>query len=360
VLELAINIGLRKADFALTVDKQFSLKGIIGVHGHSGAGKSSLLRVIAGLERHAKGVVTLAGECWQDSDRRYVKPAYERRIGYVFQEPRLFDHMDVAGNLRYATKRAKMASDATLFATIVDSLRLAHLLPRQPSTLSGGEQQRVAIARALLTSPRLLLLDEPLSAVDNQHKGELIALLRKINQQFQIPIIYVSHSTDELATLTDQLLLLRDGSVIAFDDTARLMSRLDLVEMSSSREAGSVIEARVKGYDEEFQLTQLSIESSVCWVPGQVGKEETAVRLRIHARDVAVALERPKGLSIRNILPATLSAIEMGGAAHADVLGVVGNQMIRARLTRASVHELKLEVGQSIYLLIKAASVEAD
>ena len=357
--ELSIDIHLRKGEFVLALQQNIQLQGIVGVYGHSGAGKSSLLRVIAGLECNASGTLTLGEQCWQASSRHHFVPPHQRQLAYVFQEPRLFSHLTVMCNLHFAMKRVKAVTAMPSLTDIVDGLQLTPLLTRRPATLSGGEQQRVAIARALLTAPALLLMDEPLSAIDRQHKAELIPLLRRINEQFHLPIIMVSHSADELAVLSDQLLLLRKGQAVAFDNTPRLMSRLDLLEMSSLQEAGAVLDAQVDHFDDAFQLTRLLVEGIPLSVPGRVGNVGARIKLRVHARDVAVATEKPRGLSIRNILPARITMIEEGADAHAQLLATVGQQTIRVRLTRASLSELSLVVGQSVYLLIKAASVDA-
>lgn len=357
--DLKVDITLRRNEFSLTLAQVFSLQSITGIVGPSGAGKSSLLRVIAGLESSAIGEVSLAGDAWQRETPSFFLPPHQRRVGFVFQESRLFDHLTVTDNLRFAVKRAKASYAPTLYNDVVQAIGIGELLHRWPATLSGGERQRVAIARALLSLPRLLLLDEPLSAVDDERKRDLLPLLRQINRQFNVPMIYVSHAMDELATLTDDTLLLRDGRAVAYAKTPQLMSRLDLREMSSSASAGSVIHGVVRGFDAALRLTYMAVEDRILSIPGRVGEVGEELRLRIHARDVALATQLPVGLSIRNILPATISDIELGSPPYADILADVHGQTVRARITHAAVHELDLHSGRQVYLLIKAVSVES-
>ena len=359
VLDLQLDISLQRGDFRLQVTQSFSLQGITGIVGPSGAGKSSLLRVIAGLEPTVQGEIRLDGESWQRREPALFLPAHKRRVGVVFQDSRLFDHLSVAKNLTFALKRAAVSHGPSLYDDVVQAMGIAPLLNRWPGTLSGGERQRVAIARALLSLPRLLLLDEPLNAVDEAGKRELLQLLRAINHQFNVPMMYVSHAMDELAALTDYTLLLRNGRAIAYTATPDLMARLDLHEMSSSATAGSVIYGRVHHYDESLCLTQIMVSDCTLSIPGRVGELGDALRLRIHARDVALATHFPSGLSIRNIVPATINDIERGAPPYADVLTMVDGQTIRARITHAAIEELGLEVGSAVYLLIKAASVES-
>ena len=360
VADLSMDIALALGDFQLRINETLPLAGIWGVFGPSGAGKSSLLRVLAGLEPNACGSLHVGASCWQDSQRQVWLPAHKRRLGFVFQDARLFDHLSVEGNLKFACRRAQHAPQIASMATVIDALGLTSLLHRQPNSLSGGERQRVAIARALLTQPQLLLLDEPLSALDRERKGGLLALLRQVNEQFRVPMIYVSHAIDELATLTDQLLLLRAGHIVATGKTADMMARLDLMEMASRDGAGAVVEATAVGVDTDYQLTHFTLAGQRMTVPGQVASVGQAVRLRIHARDVAVSLHAPEGLSIRNALYAEITAIECGSGPHADLIADVGGQLVRARVTRASVDELALRPRLWVYLLIKAASVESD
>ena len=360
VLDLQLDIRLQRGDFCLQLTQSFSLQGITGIVGPSGAGKSSLLRVIAGLESGVQGEIRLDGESWQRREPALFLPTHKRRVGVVFQDSRLFEHLTVANNLTFALKRAAVSHGPSVYDDVVQALGIAPLLNRWPSTLSGGERQRVAIARALLSLPRLLLLDEPLNAVDQEGKRELLRLLGAINRQFKVPMMYVSHAMDELAALTDNTLLLRNGRAIAYTTTPDLMSRLDLHEMSSSATAGSVIYGRVHHYDETLCLTQIMVSSCTLSIPGRVGEVGDELRLRIHARDVALATHFPSGLSIRNIVPATITHIERGAPPYADVLTELDGQTIRARITHAAIEELRLEVGCAVYLLIKAASVESS
>lgn len=354
---LSVNFAMTRGDFELQLCEEIEIDGVLGVLGPSGSGKTSLLSAIAGLIDDVKGVISFDGNVWLDSEAGVSVPTHQRRVGYVFQNARLFPHLSVAKNIQFAADRAK---GAVALEDIVGALDLHSFLTRMPGSLSGGEQQRVAIARALASNPRLLLMDEPLSATDVDRKSELLPYLARVVQGLGIPVIYVSHDLDELATLSDQLMVVRAGQIVSRGPTREMMSRLDIHELSDRYQAGSVIDAEVIGHDDTYQLSALSFEEQLLSVPRLAVESGTKVTLRIHARDAALAVERPEGLSIRNIVFGTVTTINaQPNSPDADVIVAVGESVLRVRVTRASIDDLGVHEGQALYVLIKTASVES-
>jgi molybdate transport system ATP-binding protein len=290
---LRVDVQLTLGSLNLKVAQEFSMSGITALFGPSGSGKTSLLRILAGLER-AQGTISLGDEVWLDSAARIDVPAYRRRVGYMFQDGRLFSHLNVAGNLRYADRRSSNASGKLDLVGVVAALDLEDLLSRQVDSLSGGERQRVALGRTLLTRPSLLLLDEPLSALDADRKSEILPYLLKLPDQFRLPTLYVSHSVEEVALLADRTVVLAAGQVRADGETAHILERLDLQALTGRFEAGAVIHAHVGGHDEHFHLTELVFDGQTIAMPmvAQLSAGDQ-VKLRIRARDVSIATQRP-------------------------------------------------------------------
>jgi molybdate transport system ATP-binding protein len=359
-LELRVQVTLE--NFELDVQETLQLEGVTAIFGPSGSGKSTLLRTIAGLEQPQSGRIVCSEQVWFDSTiNRDVEP-HRRPVGYMFQDARLFAHLDVAGNLAFASKRRRRELLGFTHTDVVSGLNLEPLLGRKVSSLSGGERQRVALGRTLLTAPTLLLLDEPLSALDYDRKAEILPYLDNLPTRFGIPTLYVSHDIDEVTHLADRVLVLAQGRVQAYGSTAQVFERLDLEPVTGRFEAGSVVEGTVAGHDGRLHLTRIDLHGAILTLPmlAHVGLGKP-VRLRIRARDVAIATQRPEGLSIRNVLPGTLSEIvvtdEMGTA---EVLVDVSGARIRARLTLAAVEELALEAGMPVFALIKTISLDAS
>ena len=302
----------------------------------------------------------MAGETWLDSVRGIALAPFRRRVGFLFQDARLFAHLDVAGNLGYAARRAGEADPAISLDDVVGAFDLAPLLPRRVDALSGGERQRVALARTLLTRPTLLLLDEPLAALDLYRKAEILPYLESLSSRFHVPTLYVSHAIDEVARLADRTLVLTDGRVRAFGPTPAVLERLDVQSIAGPLEASVVIEARVTGHDTEYRLTRLDVGGETISLPDVAHLETGATaRLRIRARDVAVATTRPGNLSIRNVLEGTVAELVTDpDSPFAEVLVDVGGQHLRARITRAAADELGLEEGQPVYALVKSVSLD--
>lgn len=342
--------------FSLDVDLQLPGRGITALFGHSGSGKTTLLRAIAGLERTAHGRLVFSGEIWQDQNR-WV-PTHKRPIGYVFQEASLFPHLTVMGNLSYGMKRNAAARSINL-EHVIELLGIGHLLDRTPDRLSGGERQRVGIARALAVSPRLLLMDEPLAALDLKRRQEILPYLERLHGELEIPLLYVSHSPDEVARLADHLVVMEEGRALASGALVDILSRLDL-PIRLGEDTGVVVEAVVAERDRMWHLVRVAFPGGSLWVREQGSKVGDRVRVRVLARDVSIALESHADSSIVNTLPATVSAIrDESHPALCLVRLEAGGTPLLARLTRRSASALELAPGCTVWAQIKAVALLA-
>ena len=341
-------LQLDRGSFQLAVDLHIPAHGITAIFGPSGAGKTTLLRAIAGLER-AHGHIRVNNKTWQDNAT--FMPPHQRRIGFVFQEPSLFEHLDVRGNLEYGQKRNGQQTD---FKHIVDILSLHELLAKQPAELSGGEQKRVAIGRALLRDPDFLLLDEPLASLDLQHRQEMLPYLEKVRADADIPVLYVSHSPEEVARLADHLILMEHGKVIAAGEINTVLTRLDL-PIAHGPEAAAIITAQTKSYDAAFDITTLEFAGGQLQAVGKVAAGE--VRVRILARDVSLTLAHQTGTSILNILPVAVTAIDEDSPGQALARLDASGSPLLSRITRKSLSSLNIEPGTQAYAQIKAIAL---
>lgn len=368
--KLSFDVALDREKFSIDVAHTLSFKGITALYGQNGSGKSTLLRILAGLEPTARGRISFDGVVWQSGSPETMLPAHRRGIGFVFQDPRLFAHLSVAGNLDYAEKRAAARTDTggkpdriTRHA-VIDALDLAGLLDRRTPSLSGGERQRVALARALLSNPRLMLMDEPLSAIDNRRRHEILNYIARLPALFGIPTIYVTHALDEVVRLADEMLVLSDGALAAYGSVEDILERLDLAPATGRFEAGVLLRARIKLHDPVYRLTALEHKNDggaahAIWVPLVDAPAETEVRLRIRARDVTLATVEPQGLSTRNVLKGAIVEVNAeADTAYAESLVDIGGARLRARLTRKAVDELGLKPGTDVYALIKSISLD--
>ena len=345
------------ADFSLDVDLQLPGRGVTALFGHSGSGKTSLLRCVAGLERAGHGQLTVNGERWQDSAQHLFVPPHRRSAGYVFQEANLFAHLSVRRNLEFGMRRVAAAERRVAMDQAIALLGIDHLLDRMPERLSGGERQRVGIARALLTSPRLLLMDEPLAALDLKRKNEILPYLERLHDELDIPVLYVSHSPDEVARLADHVVLLEQGRAIAQGELRETLARLDL-PTAFSDDAGVVVEARIAEHDSRYHLTRLSFPGGEVLVSLRTEAIGQRMRFRVHARDVSLALERAEGSSITNLLPARVEAVVAADTpAHVLVRLDAGGTPLLARITRRSADQLAVIPGQAIWAQIKTVAL---
>ena len=337
------------------LDAEFSLpaRGVTALFGTSGSGKTTLLRLIAGLTR-APGSLSINGEVWQDA-HNFV-PTHRRALGYVFQEASLFPHLNVRGNLEYGWKRVPAAERRLAFDDVVDWLGLAALLPQAPQQLSGGQRQRVAIGRALLASPRLLLMDEPLSALDSTSRAEILPYLEQLHRQLELPIIYVSHALDEVARLADTLLLIDAGKIIYQGPLVDGLTRLDL-PLAHRDTASTVIDTTVVSHDPAFQLTQVARQGIAFELPGLHGSPGEPLRVRVAARDVSLTLSTPSQTSILNLLHARIIEIADDAPGQVLVRLALEDSVLLSRITRKSAHVLNLQPGMSVMAQVKSVAV---
>lgn len=352
-MSLAVRTSIRYADFTLDTELSIAPRGITAVYGHSGSGKSTLLRCIAGLERGARGAISLNGDCWQDATR--FVPAHKRPVGLVFQDARLFPHLTVRGNLLFALARA--TSTGIGFDAAVSMLGVGTLLDRPVDTLSGGQRQRVAIARALLTQPRLLLLDEPLANLDLDSRAEILPHLERLHAELAMPMIYVTHQLAEVMRFADELVLLRAGRVLAAGALAELLVRPDL-PLAHLADAGVILHGRIAAHDDEWHLSLIEVAGSRFAVARRPQPPGTAVRLRVDARDVSITLEHPVHTSISNILPARILDIHDDREAAQQLVRLeAAGQRLLARLTRRSVAQLALAPGKAVFAQVKSVAL---
>ncbi len=356
-----VRLQLKYADFALDVDLHLPGRGVTALYGHSGSGKTTCLRCIAGLERAEDGFIQINDEVWQDSRNGLFVPPHKRALGYVFQEASLFAHLSVRANLEFGLKRIPRQQRRVDMAQATELLGIGHLLERHPQHLSGGERQRIGIARALLTSPNLLLMDEPLAALDSKRKGEILPYLERLHDELDIPVLYVSHAQDEVARLADHIVLLSDGKALASGPIGETLARLDL-PMALGDDAGVVINGSVSAYDAHYQLLTLQLPDSaqhlrVAHAPLAVGK---TLRVKVQARDVSLSLQAEEHSSILNRLPVTVTQeISADNSAHVLVRLDADGTPLLARITRFSRDQLQLHPGQTLWAQIKAVAVLA-
>ena len=350
-----IDAHFRTALGSFVLDAEFSVPahGVTALFGASGSGKTTLLRLIAGLTR-APGSLSVNGEVWQDG-RSFI-PTHRRALGYVFQEASLFPHLNVRGNLEYGRKRVPAAERRIGFDDVVEWLGLAALLPQAPQQLSGGQRQRVAIGRALLASPRLLLMDEPLSALDSQSRAEILPYLERLHRQLELPVIYVSHALDEVARLADTLLLIEAGKITYQGSLVEGLTRLDL-PLAHRDTASTVIDTTVVSHDQTFQITHVARQVIAFELPGLHAAPGEPLRIRIAARDVSLTLSTPSQTSILNLLPARI--IELADDAPGQVLVrlALEDTVLLSRITRKSAHVLALQPGMAVIAQVKSVAV---
>ena len=357
-LEIRAKFRIDRKDFRLDVDLALPGYGISALFGPSGSGKTTCLRAMAGLERTTDGYFAIGDEIWQDEARGHFVPTHRRALGMVFQESSLFRHLSVRENMAFGQKRTTTTKHGVTLPEIAEMLGIAHLLDRSPAQLSGGEQHRVAIARALLTSPKILLMDEPLAALDLKRKQEILPYLERLHRQLAIPIIYVSHSPDEVARLADHLALLEAGSVVACGPLRQVLGRIDLPSAFAD-DAGVVIEACVAEHEAD-ELTRLEFPGGKIYVSRRQDAPGTRLRCRIHARDVSLSLVEQFQSSILNSVNARVVSIgptDIPG--HVLVKLDVAGEPLLARITSRSANTLNIQPGLNLRAQIKAVALLA-
>jgi molybdate transport system ATP-binding protein len=353
-MSITARFRVARENFRLEVDLELPARGVTALFGPSGCGKTTLLRAMAGLDLHPGSELRVADMTWQSRD--VFVPAHRRSVGFVFQEASLFAHMNVRRNLEYGWHRVPVSERLLALQRVIDLLDIGPLLQRKAHTLSGGERQRVAIARALAVSPRLLLMDEPLVSLDASRKQEILPYIETLHRELAIPLIYVSHSADEVARLADYLVLMEPGRVRATGDIHELFTRLDL-PLAQEPEAAAIIEAVVAGHDERYHLTRLEFAGGDIAVPREMKSVGEPVRLQLAARDVSLTLQRQHETSILNIFPATVQQLTEHGPAQVTVRLLAAGVPLLARVTRKSADALALEPGRKVYAQAKSVAL---
>ncbi len=357
---LVARFNVNYPNFHLSVGLDLPTAGITALFGPSGSGKTTLLRCLAGLERASDGFMQFGEDVWQDEAKDLCLPLHTRPIGYVFQEPRLFPHYSVRSNLLYGYNRTPTNERRISIEQVVDILGIGNLLERRTHNLSGGEQQRAAIGRALLTSPKLLLLDEPLASLDIQRKQELIPFIHRLHEELHIPVIYVSHAFSEILQLADRVLLLKQGKLLGAGALNEVLTSLEFRKSFASLRVGAVLDARVTSHEPQYGLTQLEFKSQLLFVPLQPIPIGRSIRVHIFSSDVSLVVGRTSSpTSVLNILEATIVEIREMDESSVDVLLDIGAPLV-ASITRKSLANLGLKSGQQVYAHIKTVALNEE
>lgn len=358
---MSLEVDVAHTQGAFRLEARFEAgDGLTALFGRSGAGKTTLIQIIAGLTRPGRGRIVADGRVLLDTARGIAIPRHRRRIGYVFQESRLFPHLSVRRNLLYGHWLTPREERREKLERVLDLLGIAPLLERRTARLSGGEKQRVAIGRALLASPRLLLMDEPLTGLDDARKAEILPYLERLRDEARIPIVYVSHSVAEVTRLATSLVLLEEGRIAAQGAAREVMGRLDLFPLFGASEAGAILATRVLGHDVEFGLTRLGTRAGELRVPRLDRAAGSSLSLRIRARDVMIATRKPEGLSALNVLPGRIADMRFEDGAIVELALDLGGERLLARITRRAAENLGLAPGLKIYAVIKSITLEGD
>ena len=357
---MSVEVALRHSfgNFALDVAFRIERAGATALFGPSGAGKTSVINAVAGLLRPREGRIVINGRVVLDTKADVFVPARARRTGYVFQDSRLFPHMSVADNLRFGWRRAPEPVGENEIAHVIELLGLPHLLTRFPKALSGGEKGRVALGRALLSSPDILLLDEPLAALDAARRGEILPYLERLRDETKLPMIYVSHNVDEVARLADEIVVLRDGISVARGTVFDLLTRIE--GNSGIPAIGAVLDAHVHSHRPEEGLSALAFDGGMLTVSLIARAVGSRVRVRIRSEDIMLAREEPRAISANNVLPATVKALRVDDGPHAEVQLAFGASRLVARITRASAARLSLQAGVPVFAIIKSVIVDSS
>jgi len=356
---MTLSVQLKRRLGAFDIDASFqSSGGLTALFGPSGSGKTSVINMIGGLISPASGRVAVSGQVLVDTDAGIAIPRHKRRIGYVFQDARLFPHLTVGQNLRYGRWFTSPNHRYANLEGIVDLLGVGHLLDRRPAALSGGERQRIAIGRALAASPRLILMDEPLASLDEARKAEILPYIERLRDEMKIPIVYVSHSMQEVFRLATDLVVMDNGRVTAAGPIAEVALRTELLPQAEQAEAGAVLDMVVVDHDPAFDISLLRSAAGDMRVPGLGALPGAAVRLRIRARDIMLALDPPGRISGLNVLAGKVSAVGPPHGAHLDITIDCNGQPLVARITRLSAQALEISHGREVFAIVKSVSLD--
>ncbi len=355
---IRVDVALRLGAFDLKVAFE-SDKGVIALFGRSGSGKSMTINLISGIARPDRGTIMLDGRVLVDTERRLFVPKHRRRVGLVFQDAQLFPHFSVRQNLLFGRWFAPKSDRAIAFAPVIDTLGIGHLLDRRPARLSGGEKQRVAIGRALLSSPQVLLFDEPLASLDDERKQEIMPLIEHVRDEFAVPIVYVSHAVEEVARLAARVVMMENGHVVAIGAVEDVFGP-DRIPAGESRFArSSFITGRIVGFDADYGLTEIAHPAGTIWLAGHAGSTGGEARVAVKAIDVTLSTTRPRNVSVRTILAGTVAGIATDDGPLASVsVDLEGHGRLAALATRMAIDELGLGTGDQVFALIKTVALD--
>lgn len=354
---MSLSVAIKHRFAGFEIDAAFEAPaGITALFGRSGAGKTTVVNAVSGLLRPNEGRVVVDGETLLDTERHIAVPVHRRRIGYVFQEGRLFPHMTVRQNLAFGRWFAPKHAPAENMNHVVELLGIGHLLARRPVHLSGGEKQRVAIGRALLSAPRLLLMDEPLASLDEERKADILPYIERLSGEVRIPVLYVSHSISEVARLATTIVIMREGKVLRAGPADELLADPGVLPALGRHEAGAVLTACCERHHDDG-MSELSHAGGALFLPKIDARSGDAVRLRIRASDIMLSLTRPEDISALNILAVTVDGIHPGEGPGVAVALQAGNDRLLARLTRRSVEGLRLTEGMQVFAVVKSMAV---
>lgn len=356
---MTVEVELRHRQGGFDLDLTFAVgrSGITALFGPSGAGKSTAINAVAGLIRPDHGRIRINGQVVFDAETGVFVPPRRRNVGYVFQDGRLFPHLNVRKNLLYGWRRASRRADGGEIDRLIGLLGLETLLDRRPASLSGGEKQRVAIGRAVLKGPDLLLLDEPLAALDRKRRDEILPYLVRLRDEYGVPMLYVSHAIDEVTRIADSVQVMDGGRIVASGPVAEVFARLDLFPLTGRFEAGTVIDTTVKSHDAGYGLSVLAFDGGALTVPIIEEPVGAKVRVRIRARDIMIALQSPEAISANNVLPGFVTDIRNDPETYADVQIACGSARLIARITRKSLDRLGLAPGAPVHAVIKSVTI---
>lgn len=357
-MTLDVQFTHRLGTFALDIAFNIAAPGVTALFGPSGSGKTATVNAIAGLLKPDHGHIQINGHTLLDTGTNTWVAPHQRRLGYVFQDARLFPHKKVRANILFGARRAQNKPSQADVDQMIGLLDLGALLERYPANLSGGERQRVAIARALLSDPQILLLDEPLASLDAPRKGEVLPYLERLGEASNLPIIYVSHSIDEVTRLADNIVVLNKGAVAAQGEVTDVMARLDLFPLTGRFEAGAVVDAVITGHDRQDHLSEVAFDGGRLWLPAMDDPIGTRVRFRIRARDVLLALKEPDAISANNILQGTITELRHDAGAYVDVQIACGATPLLARITYRSQKRLNIEPGRHVFVIVKSINLD--
>ncbi|MEM7468353.1 MAG: molybdenum ABC transporter ATP-binding protein [Pseudomonadota bacterium] len=357
---MSVQIEIRHplADFELQLKFGIDSNAVTALFGPSGAGKSTLINFVAGLQRPAHGLISINDRLVEDTTQNISLPPHQRRLGYVFQQPRLFPHLTVEKNLMFGWKRSAQPVAQSEVTRLIKLLGIESLIQRKPLALSGGEKQRVALGRALLSNPEVLLLDEPLAALDHKRRDEILPYIERVRHEHKIPILYVSHSIDEVTRIAEYIHIINAGKLVAEGSVSDVFSRIDLYPITGRFEAGAIIDGHITRHDANSALTEIGFGTSVLKVPAIDAEPGEAIRVRVRARDIIVARREPREISANNVLGGQIIDLRYPEGPYADLQIMCGETRLIARITQHSVTRLDLRVGAEIYAVIKSVTID--